>query len=112
MTRITTHILDTSRGRPAANVRVELARLADSGAWEPVGHTVTDADGRARNLHPAPVPTGLYRLTFHTFEYAQQHNQPTFYPFVEVHFGVSADDDHYHVPLLLNPFGYSTYRGS
>lgn len=103
---ITTHVLDTSRGRPADGVPVVLERAAGHG-WEPVGRAVTDADGRARELGSAGG--GRYRLTFDTGAYL---GEEAFYPHVTVEFRVDQSEDHYHVPLLLNPFGYSTYRGS
>jgi 5-hydroxyisourate hydrolase len=102
---ITTHVLDTSRGRPAAGVPVVLERAVD-GRWEPVGRATTDADGRARDLLSSAPAEGDYRLTFDTGAYSR------FYPEVSVTFAVEGGEDHYHVPLLLSPFGYSTYRGS
>jgi 5-hydroxyisourate hydrolase len=103
---VTTHVLDTSRGRPAEGVPVVLER-ARGDSWEPVGRATTDADGRARDLGSAA--TGRYRLTFDTCAYL---GEEAFYPQVTVEFRVDQGEDHYHVPLLLNPFGYSTYRGS
>lgn len=103
---ITTHVLDTSRGRPAEGVPVVLERAAGDG-WEPIGRGTTDADGRARELGSAGA--GRYRLTFDTGVYL---GGDAFYPQVTVEFRVDQGEDHYHVPLLLNPFGYSTYRGS
>jgi 5-hydroxyisourate hydrolase len=111
MTSISSHVLDTARGRPARDVPVRLERL-DDGAWSSVAQAVTDDDGRVRSLSPeAGVPAGTYRVTFDTEAYFGANNLPVFYPSVDVVFIVSGDD-HYHVPLLLNPFGYSTYRGS
>ncbi len=113
MSRITTHILDTSLGRPAASVAVRLDHLA-SGQWTPVGGQTTNADGRAVGLTPEgrSLEKGLYRLTFATGAYFRSRGVATFYPEVSVQFEVADPDQHYHVPLLLNPFGYSTYRGS
>jgi 5-hydroxyisourate hydrolase len=102
---ITTHVLDTSRGRPATGVPVVLERAADSG-WHPVGRGTTDADGRVRDLLTSAPEDGRYRLTFDTGAYSR------FYPEVTVTFVVEGGEEHYHVPLLLSPFGYSTYRGS
>jgi 5-hydroxyisourate hydrolase len=102
---ITTHVLDTSRGRPAAGVPVVLER-AVNGRWEALGRGTTDADGRARELLSSAPEDGHYRLTFDTGAYSR------FYPEVSVTFVVADGEDHYHVPLLLSPFGYSTYRGS
>jgi 5-hydroxyisourate hydrolase len=104
---ITTHVLDTARGRPAAGVAVVLERGVGSD-WEPVGRGVTDADGRASDLLASPPEPGRYRLTFDTGSYLEAG----FYPEVSVTFVVSHGKEHYHVPLLLSPFGYSTYRGS
>jgi 5-hydroxyisourate hydrolase len=108
---ITTHVLDTSRGCPAAGVPVLLERAVDSG-WDPVGRGTTDADGRARDLLRSAPGVGRYRLTFDTGAYFRAVGEAGFYPDVSVTFEVSAGEDHYHVPLLLSPFGYSTYRGS
>ena len=107
MSGITTHVLDTSRGRPAVGVPVVLERAVGSG-WEPVGRGSTDADGRASDLLATAPEPGRYRLTFDTGSYLEAG----FYPEVAVTFAVRAGEDHYHVPLLLSPFGYSTYRGS
>ena len=103
---VTTHVLDTARGRPAAGIAVLLERVAGDG-WEHVGRGTTDADGRARELGASGA--GRYRLIFDTGAYL---GDTAFYPQVTVEFRVGEGDDHYHVPLLLNPFGYSTYRGS
>jgi 5-hydroxyisourate hydrolase len=110
---ITTHVLDTARGCPAAGVRVVLERAAGDGAWEPLGTGVTDADGRLGDLLApgARVAAGRYRLTFATGAYFAAAGARAFYPEVAVLFAVD-DDEHLHVPLLLSPFGYSTYRGS
>ncbi len=110
MTGITTHILDTSRGRPAAAVPVRLERAIDDG-WETVGHAATDVDGRA-TLATAAAPHTHYRLTFDTGAYFRSGGERSFYPEVAVTFTVESAEEHYHVPLLLSPFGYSTYRGS
>jgi 5-hydroxyisourate hydrolase len=108
---ITTHVLDTSRGRPAAGVPVVLERATDSG-WQPVGRGTTDADGRARSLLLSEPEAGRYRLTFDTDTYFRAVGDTGFYPEVSVTFVVGQGEEHYHVPLLLSPFGYSTYRGS
>jgi 5-hydroxyisourate hydrolase len=109
---ITTHVLDTARGRPAGGVPVVLERFAEDHWWT-LGSDTTDADGRARNLLPAgaPLQRGRYRLVFDTGSYFDAHDDAAFYPEVTVVFTV-ASDEHHHVPLLLSPFGYSTYRGS
>ncbi len=125
MSQITTHVLDTARGKPATGLRLTLARR-DGDEWIELGAGVTDADGRVSNLL-APgetLPAGRCKLTFDTGGYHHQHhhandhagnddgNVPCFYPQVEIQFSVAGDGQHYHVPLLLSPFGYSTYRGS
>ena len=111
MSGITTHVLDTARGRPAEGVPVRLERAAEEG-WVEVAEGETDADGRVSDLHPRPPEVAPYRLTFDTGAYFSAAGVRGFYPEVSVHFVVDRPDEHYHVPLLLNPFGYSTYRGS
>ena len=111
MSSITTHVLDTSRGCPAAGVPVTLERAVDSG-WQPVGRGTTDADGRVRGLLASVPVDGRYRLTFDTGVYFRSVGEAGFYPEVSVTFVVGDRQEHYHVPLLLSPFGYSTYRGS
>jgi len=113
MSNISTHILDTSRGLPAAGVGVKLERL-DGEQWAMLTNGVTDADGRVKVLLPAGMvlTAGTYRLGFETGVYFQGLGVAAFYPFVEVVFTVRDAARHHHVPLLLNPFGYSTYRGT
>jgi 5-hydroxyisourate hydrolase len=116
MSGITTHILDTSRGRPAAGVTVVLSLRTSAGgadAWREIGRGETDADGRLRTLVPADaaLELGVYRITFDTGGYFAALGVEGFYPEASIVFTVRADE-HHHVPLLLNPFGYSTYRGS
>lgn len=108
MSAVTTHVLDTATGRPATGVPVRLDR-ADGDGWAPVGSAVTDADGRVAALGPDVLVPSTYRLVFDIAAYST--GQEPFYPEVTVTFRVS-DGGHYHVPLLLSPFGYSTYRGS
>lgn len=114
MSAITTHVLDTARGRPAAGVAVVLERRDASGEWARIGRGQTDADGRVRSLLPdgAPLAPGPYRLVFDTQSYFRAASVQTFYPSVVIVFEAVAGDSHYHVPLLLGPFGYTTYRGS
>lgn len=112
MSGITTHVLDTSRGRPADGVPVTLARMDEQGSWASVGSGRTDADGRLRTLLAVAPAPGTYRLTFDTRTYFEAAHLPVFYPSVAITFATAAGEDHYHVPLLLSPFGYSTYRGS
>ena len=109
---MTTHVLDTAHGRPAAGMRVTL-EAQDGDGWTVVGGGVTDADGRLRDLvaDGAWPGAGRYRLTFDTGAYFRDRGEAAFYPEVAVVFTVAADE-HHHVPLLLSPFGYSTYRGS
>jgi 5-hydroxyisourate hydrolase len=113
MSAITTHILDISRGIPARGVPVTLERQTTAG-WEIVGKGSTDEDGRLRDLPDsgAVLQTGNYRLTFDTGNYFSQQKIESFYPQVTVAFTLRDAGQHYHVPLLLSPFGYSTYRGS
>jgi 5-hydroxyisourate hydrolase len=109
---ITTHVLDTAVGRPARGVPIQL-EVRDGADWDPVGSGSTDADGRLRTLMPeGPAPVGHYRLRFDTAAYFAQHDIAGFFPSVEIQFIVRAGEGHHHVPLLLSPFGYSTYRGS
>ena len=114
MSGITTHILDTSTGLPASGVEVVLDIQRGPANWALVGRGVTDADGRLRTLLPgsATLEAATYRLVFHTRSYFQRSATATFYPLVTVEFEVASSEAHYHVPLLLSPFGYSTYRGS
>ena len=109
MSAITTHILDTSLGKPAADVRVTLYREDVE-----LGRGVTDADGRLRTLLPdgqRPTP-GLHRLVFEVGPYFAARGVAAFFPTVHIAFSLTAPAEHHHVPLLLSPFGYSTYRGS
>ncbi len=110
---ITTHVLDTALGRPAAAVPIQLAFHEPDGTWRAIGAGETDADGRLRTLTPAgDVDAGTYRITFDTAAYFATHGVAGFFPVVEIQFIVRDGDTHHHVPLLLSPFGYSTYRGS
>jgi hydroxyisourate hydrolase len=111
MTTVTTHILDTARGRPAAGVPVSLGVWA-SGGWQNAGSQVTDTDGRVAGLPAvdlaAPAPC---RLVFAVGDYLAAQHGAAFFPEITVAF-TAGPGEHYHVPLLLAPFGYSTYRGS
>jgi 5-hydroxyisourate hydrolase len=113
MSGITTHVLDIARGQPASGVPVNLEARAGSG-WRGVGRSVTDEDGRVQQLLRADVPltAGIYRITFGVETYFQREEIETFYPEASIVFHVRDADQHYHVPLLLSPYGYSTYRGS
>ncbi len=112
MSAITTHVLDVARGRPAAGVPITLARL-EGAAWTPLGQGATDADGRLRSLlADGALATGTYRIVFDTASYFRAQDVEGFYPEVSVVFAVTDAAAHFHVPLLLSPYGYSTYRGS
>jgi 5-hydroxyisourate hydrolase len=112
MSAITTHVLDTSRGCPGAGIRVELHRKSGE-TWKLVGQERTDANGRCSSLLGEELPEpGTYRLIFHATEYFREQNAKTFYSEIPVIFEVGDSGQHYHVPLLISPFGYSTYRGS
>ncbi len=112
MSTITTHILDTSIGRPASGVTIILAR-AGGGGWHTAGRGTTDLDGRCKTLlkEKGALRRGVYRLTFGVASYFKRTRQTAFYPSVSIIFTVR-DSRHHHVPLLLSPWGYSTYRGS
>jgi 5-hydroxyisourate hydrolase len=110
---ITTHVLDTSQGRPASGVPVWLEIRSEDGGWKEIGRSATDGDGRAILLtSKSRVPGGLYRLSFDTGAYFRAANVESFYPEVRIVFEVREPSPRCHVPLLLAPYGYSTYRGS
>ena len=112
MKSISTHVLDISRGRPAAEVPVTLEKK-NGQAYASIFAGNTDGDGRVKNLVPeGHLEAGLYRLTFATGVYFRTQDVEAFYPEATVVFEVRDAEAHYHVPLLLSPFGYSTYRGS
>jgi len=113
MSGITTHVLDTSRGRPASGVPVVL-EFQENDSWREIARAETDADGRVRQLLPpgAPFVAGTWRLTFGVGNYFATRGVETFYPEASIVFVIRDTEQHYHVPLLLSPYGYSTYRGS
>ena len=111
MSTVTTHVLDTSLGRPAAGVPVRLEHLA-GGLPSPLARASTDDDGRVRELGPDGLRPGTYRVVFDTAAYFARSGQRTFYPEVAVSFLIEDAGGHYHVPLVLSPYAYSTYRGS
>ncbi|MBA8795487.1 5-hydroxyisourate hydrolase [Friedmanniella endophytica] len=111
MSLITAHVLDAVGGAPAAGMTVELRRADAAGSDAPLATALTDADGRVRELGPETLEPGAYAITFGTGAWFADRGTPTFYPEVRVLVAVGADP-HYHVPLLLSPFAYSTYRGS
>jgi 5-hydroxyisourate hydrolase len=108
---LSTHVLDTARGRPAAGMRVEL-EVREGDGWTGAGGGVTDADGRVPGLVATELRAGTHRLTFRTGEWFQAEGVEGFYPVVAVVCQIEDPDAHYHVPLLISPYGYSTYRGS
>jgi 5-hydroxyisourate hydrolase len=112
MSQLTTHILDTTQGKPATGVLIVLYQQQDTD-WKEIVRGITNHDGRITDWLPSAevLPAGQYKLKFETGDYFKQSMISSFYPFVEVVFSIT-DTSHYHVPLLLNPFGYSTYRGS
>jgi 5-hydroxyisourate hydrolase len=112
-TPISTHVLNTASGKPAAGVAVVLQYQAGK-TWEELGRSLTDLQGRAADLYLSkkPLQMGTYRLVYETGVYFKGQGAKTFFPQVEIIFEVEKTDEHYHVPLLLSPFGYSTYRGS
>lgn len=111
MSAITTHVLDAARGTPAAGVPVRLERLDGSGYAE-VAVARTDDDGRVRDLGPHRADPGTYRLRFDTGAYFAAGGRSGFFPEVCIVFTLADPDEHHHVPLLLSPYAYSTYKGS
>lgn len=113
MSTISTHVLDTARGIPARGIRITLQRSAGPDKWEDLAMGNTNADGRIPEFLPkdTKLVEGQYRMRFDVAAYFSEHRTKSFYPYIEVVFELGADG-HYHVPLLLSPWGYSTYRGS
>lgn len=117
MGKLTTHVLDTAHGRPGAGIALALFRIAGT-RREPIGHALTNADGRcdAPLLEGAALTAGVYELDFAVGDYFAGQGlalpQPRFLDLVTLRFGVADPAAHYHVPLLVSPYGYSTYRGS
>lgn len=114
MSTISTHILDTAQGKPANGVAVSLESQKSDESWEQLTHAWTDEEGRVKPffLLEQPLPAGVYRLIFDTESYFSALNTHSFYPQVCVVFTIGEDHQHYHIPLLISPFGYSTYRGT
>jgi 5-hydroxyisourate hydrolase len=118
MARLSTHVLDTAHGEPAPGVRVTLHRQEDGGGEVLVAERITNQDGRtdAPLLSGEAIPVGRYRITFHAGDYFRKRGvalpEPPFVDIVQLHFGVADAAGHYHVPLLVSPWSYSTYRGS
>lgn len=113
MSQITTHILDTARGCPAEGVTIRLYAAINDG-WKELASGVTNGDGRVPNLleDGKVLPAGIYRTHFEVSGYFRNRGHKHFYPYVDVAFNIDGDGQHYHIPLLLSPYGYSTYRGS
>lgn len=108
---ITTHVLDTGTGRPAVGVSARLERQTPDG-WQKLAEGTTDDDGRITSLGPEALEAGTYRIDFETGSYFAAANTETFFPSVSLIFELTDPAQHYHVPLLISPFAYSTYRGS
>lgn len=113
MSTISTHVLDTASGQPAEGMPLILEANTDDG-WQIIGGGTTNNDGRVRDLlHEGEgLDVGMYRMTFETSVYFEKQERQGFYPVVKVVFEIQHPDEHYHVPLLISPYGYSTYRGS
>jgi 5-hydroxyisourate hydrolase len=113
MSQITTHVLNTALGAPAKGVPVLLEQMEPSKQWKELSRKKTNSDGRVTDLLPeGKLAKGTYRLTFDTKSYFDEIDEKSFYAFVSVVFQIEDTKQHYHVPLLISPFGYSTYRGS
>ncbi len=119
MSQITSHVLDTSRGKPASGIKVSLFQLDkitanDQQHWLQIGQGITNKDGRVSDLVSSDdrLPAGSYRVNFAIASYFDGFKEQAFYPYVDIVFNINSEGDHYHIPLLLSAFGYSTYRGS
>lgn len=111
--QLSSHILDINRGQPATGVKISLSKLQDNQTWQLIEEKLTDENGRVKDFlkEGSKNHRGIYKLTYHIAPYFESLSQPTFYPFIEVVFEIK-DDKHYHVPITLSPYGYSTYRGN
>lgn len=111
--QLSNHILDVSKGMPAAGVQIKLEKYnGQSKTWTFVDEKITDTNGRISDFLPSEKSNnGIYRLTYYTSEYFKKNNTESFYPFIEVVFQIK-DGNHYHVPITLSAYGYSTYRGN
>ena len=111
--QLSSHILDITSGKPASGVKITLSKKDKNDNWITVDEKNTDVNGRIKDFlkQDGTNNTGIYKLTFHTSPYFKSLGQKSFYPFVEVVFEL-VDNEHYHVPITLSPFGYSTYRGN
>ena len=113
--KITSHILDLSRGKPASGVEASLYQKdSSSQEWKLIGKDVSNQDGRLTQLLEIyyPLQSGVYKIVFESGSYYKKQNLETFYPQIGILFNIDDSKQHYHVPLLLNQFGFSTYRGS
>ncbi|WP_422110723.1 hydroxyisourate hydrolase [Elizabethkingia meningoseptica] len=110
--QLSSHVLDITTGQPASGIRVNLEKQRQDKSWESIEVKTTDSNGRISDfLSSVKDNTGIYKVTFYTEEYFKMQKISTFYPYIEVVFTIS-DNKHYHVPITLSPYGYSTYRGS
>jgi 5-hydroxyisourate hydrolase len=117
-TNISTHVLDTAKGVPALALQLELFACSNTlefdgkgeMIWQALGLTATDNDGRAKFIFD--IQPGIYKMVFYTMDYFAQQGTPNFYPKIEIIFRIADTVRHHHIPLLLSPYGYSTYRGS
>jgi 5-hydroxyisourate hydrolase len=114
MSQITSHVLDTSRGKPAEGITITLFESNVEREWSILAEGKTNSDGRVPALlaQDRVLPAGSYRVNFAISDYFNALNEQAFYPYVDIVFNISGNGDHYHIPLLLTAFGYSTYRGS
>jgi len=112
VSQITTHILDTTKGKPAEGITIVLYK-GENDQWEEIARGKTNGDGRITDLlaKDRVLEKRIYKMRFETKDYFDKQAIPTFYPYVEIIFDIQSNE-HYHIPLLLNPFGYTTYRGS
>nr|WP_315394717.1 hydroxyisourate hydrolase [uncultured Sphingobacterium sp.] len=111
--QLSSHILDITTGKPATNVKITLSKMNKNQSWTMIEEKNTDSNGRIKDFlkQDGKDNTGIYKLTFHTSSYFKSLGNKSFYPFIEVVFEL-VDNEHYHVPITLSPFGYSTYRGN
>lgn len=111
--QLSSHILDINLGSPAPGVKITLAKQDKNNEWKTIDEKVTDANGRVKDFleENGRDNRGIYKLTYHVGPYFESQKQDTFYPFIEVVFEIK-DNNHYHVPITLSPYGYSTYRGN
>ncbi|OFY67743.1 MAG: hydroxyisourate hydrolase [Bacteroidetes bacterium RIFCSPLOWO2_02_FULL_36_8] len=114
MAEISTHILDTSLGKPAEGIIVILEHQLPDSTWQSVGKSITDQDGRIKGLmnQEQNLKGGDFRLTFFVHSYFKSKGLKCFFPEIHLHFNLDKMDENYHIPLLISPYGYYTYRGS